>query len=35
MENTKRMAFRAQQVALQLEKFRIDKKVSLIGEVDL
>lgn len=29
MENTKRMALRSQQVALQLEKLRIDKKVLL------
>ncbi|VDK29608.1 unnamed protein product [Gongylonema pulchrum] len=30
MENTKRLTFRAQQIALQLEKLRLDKKVTTI-----
>lgn len=29
MENTKRLTFRSQQVALQLEKLKLDKKVCL------
>lgn len=28
MENTKRLTFRAQQIALQLEKMKFDKKVA-------
>lgn len=30
MENTKRLTFRAQQIALQLEKMKLDKKVCII-----
>lgn len=31
MENTKRLTFRAQQIALQLEKMKLDKKVCIIN----
>lgn len=30
MENTKRLTFRAQQIALQLEKMKLDRKVCVI-----
>jgi hypothetical protein len=33
MENTKRMTIRSQQIALQLEKIRTDKKVFFIKKI--